>query len=113
MVIVVSRILRVHRSSGHEPNSKNLQNKQRTGGGVLVGSPMLKLVKEIRSVLPVNSQVYIFTHLSLSVTSLFYEEGSSSTFYGKIQLLWEVGDRFPKWKGGRHISCAPTVFTFG
>ena len=48
--IVVSRILRVSRSSGYEPGSKNLQNKQGTGGGVLVGSPMLKLVREIESV---------------------------------------------------------------
>ena len=52
---VVSQILRVHKSSGHEPNSKNLQNKQGTGGGVPADSPMLKLVKEIESILPVNS----------------------------------------------------------
>ena len=62
MPIVVSQILRVHGSSGHEPNSKNLQNKQGTGGGVLTSSPMLKLVKEIGSVF--CSQFYrrIFSH---------------------------------------------------
>ena len=53
--VVVSQILRVYGSSGHEPNNKNLQNKQGTGGGVSIGSPMLKLVKEMGSVLPVNS----------------------------------------------------------
>ena len=47
---MVSRILRVSGSSGHEPNSKNLQNKQDTDSGVPVGSPMLKLVREIESV---------------------------------------------------------------
>ena len=52
--IVISWILRVHRSSGHEPGSKNLQNKQGTDGGMPAGSPMLKLVKEIESVLNVN-----------------------------------------------------------
>ena len=87
--IVVSRILRVHGSSGHELNSKNLQNKQGTSNGVPVDSLMLKLVKEVRSVPPVNSPAYIFTHLFLSVISLFYEEGSSSTFYGK----WVIGSR--------------------
>ena len=55
MVAVVSRILRVHRSSGYEPNSKNLQNKQGTDGGVPAGSSMLKLIKEIESILTVNS----------------------------------------------------------
>ena len=32
----------------------NLQNKQGTNGGVSVGSPMLKLVREIESVKNVN-----------------------------------------------------------
>ena len=53
--IAVSWILRVNGSSGHELNSKNLQNKQGTGGGVPTGSPMLKLVKDLGSVLSVNS----------------------------------------------------------
>ena len=47
---VVSRILRISRSSGHELDSKNMQNKQGIGGGVLVDSLMLKLVREIKSV---------------------------------------------------------------
>ena len=78
--IVVSHILEVHGSSGHEPNSKNLQNKQGTRGGVLAGSPMLKLVKEIESEI---LQMYIFTYPFLSVTSLIYEEGFWSTFHGE------------------------------
>ena len=47
---VVSRILKISRSSGHELDSKNLQNKQSIGSGVLVDSLMLKLVREIKSV---------------------------------------------------------------
>ena len=43
-IVVVSQILGVHRSPGHEPNNKNLQNKQGTDGGVPTGSSMLKLV---------------------------------------------------------------------
>ena len=74
--IVVSRILRVHGSSRHEPNIKNLQNKQGTDNGVPAGSPMLKLVKEIGSVLTVSSAGVYFHILFLSVTSLIYEEGS-------------------------------------
>ena len=46
---VASRILRVSGLSGHEPGSKNLQNKQGTDGSVSFGSPMLKLVKEMRA----------------------------------------------------------------
>ena len=106
--------LRVHGLSGHEPCSKNLQNKLSTDGGVPARSPMLKLDKEMESVKKCQSSSRIFfTHIFLSVTSHFYEEGSSSTFYGKIHLLWEVGDWFPKWKGGRRVSCASTVFSFG
>ena len=82
MGIVVSRILKVHGLSGHEPNSKNLQNKQGIGGGVPTDSPMLKLVKEVESVLPVNSPAYIFTYVPfINVASLIYEEGSWSTFH--------------------------------
>ena len=111
---VVSRILRVHGLSGHEPDSKNMQNKLSTDGGVPVGSPMLKLDKEMESVKKCQSCSRIFfTYLFLSVTSLFTKEGSSSTFYGKIHLLWEVGDWIPKWKGGRRVSCASTIFPFG
>ena len=101
--IVVSHILRVHGSSRHEPDSKKLQNKQGTGSGVLVGSSMLKLVQEIGSVLPVNSPAYIFTHLLLSITSLLYEEGSSSTFYGK----WVIGSQ-----NGKEAGASPTLQPF-
>ena len=44
--VVVSRILRVSGSSGNEPGSKNLQNKQGTDGGVSADSSMLKLVRD-------------------------------------------------------------------
>ena len=43
---------------------------------MLVGSPMLKLVKETGNVfLQSVLQAYLFTYLFLSVTSLIYEEG--------------------------------------
>ena len=115
MACAVPRILRVHRSLGHEFGSKNLQNKLSTGGGMSASSPVLKLNKEVESVKK-NCQScsrIFFTYLSLSVTSFFYEEGSSSTFYEKIHLLWEVGDWFSKWKAGRRVSYASTVFPFG
>ena len=47
LILVVSGILRVTRSSGHQPSSKDLQNKQGTGGGVSAASPMLKSDREI------------------------------------------------------------------
>ena len=71
MIIVVSHILRVHGSSGYEPNSKNLQNKQGTGDGVSADSPMFKLVKEIGSVLPVNS-AGVYFHIPFSQCYLSY-----------------------------------------
>ena len=73
--IVVSRILRVHGLSGHELGNKNLQNKQVIGDGVPVGSPMLKLVKEIQSILTVGFASICFHIFFLSVTSLIYEKG--------------------------------------
>ena len=91
METIVSRILRVHRSSRHEPNSKNLQNKQGIGGGVSAGSPMLKLVKEVESILLVNSPAYIFTYIFLSVASLIYEKGSWSTFHGEWVFAFRNG----------------------
>ena len=61
--IMVSRILRISRSSGHEPNSKNMKNKQGNHGGVPAGSPMLKLVGEIESIKNVSlAGVYFHTH---------------------------------------------------
>ena len=62
MPIAVSLILRVHGSSRHEPGSKNLQNEQGTDSGVPAGSLMLKLVKEIGSVLSV-SLASIYFHI--------------------------------------------------
>ena len=47
---VVSRILKISKSSGHELDSKNLQNKQGIGSDVLVDCLMLKLVREIKNV---------------------------------------------------------------
>ena len=58
MKCVVYGILEVFGSLGHKPGSKDLQNKQGTGGGVPVGSPMLKLNKEIESVNVCFSVVY-------------------------------------------------------
>ena len=45
--IVVFGILRVIESSGNQPSSKDLQNKDGTGGGVLAASLMLMLDREI------------------------------------------------------------------
>ena len=81
--IVVSRILRVHRSSGHEPGSKNLQNKQGTDDGVLVGSLMLKLVKEIESVLTVSLVGVQFSHtFFLALPPLFMKKDDDPLFMG-------------------------------
>ena len=62
--LVVSWILTISRSLlGHEPKSKNLQNKQGTDGGVPTSSPMLKLVREIESVKNVSlAGIYFHTH---------------------------------------------------
>ena len=47
LILVVSGILRVTGSSGHQPSNKDLQNKQGTDGGVSAASPMLKSDREI------------------------------------------------------------------
>ena len=81
--IVVSRILRVSRSSGHEPDNKNLQNKQGTDGGVPADSPMLKLVKEIESVKMSVLQAYIFFyiyHFFLALPPLFMKKADDLLF---------------------------------
>ena len=74
---MVSWILRVSGSSGHEPGSKNLQNKQGIDGGVSAGSPMLKLVREIECQKCQSSRrIFFFFFLPfVSITSLIYEEG--------------------------------------
>ena len=46
-----------------------------TGSGVPTDSPMLKLVREIKSVKMSILQAYIFTYLFVSITSLIYEKG--------------------------------------
>ena len=61
--IVVSWILRVFGSPGHEPSTKNLQNKQGTSGSVPTDSPMLKLVKKIKGVQNVNI-AGVYFHIS-------------------------------------------------
>ena len=70
--IVVSRILKVFGSSEHKPGSKNFQNKQGTGGGVSVGSPMLKLVREIESIQKCQSCRHIFSHTFLLTLPLLF-----------------------------------------
>ena len=78
---VVSRILRVFRSSGHEPDSKNLQNKQGTGSGVSTDSPMLKLVKEIESVQNVSLAGIYFSHtILLALPPLFMKKDDDPLF---------------------------------
>ena len=80
---VVSRILRVHGSSGHEPESKNLQNKQGTGGGVSADSPMLKLVKKIESVLTISLiGVYFSRPFFLALPPLFMKKDDDPLFMG-------------------------------
>ena len=83
MIIVVSRILKVYGSSGHELNSKNLQNKQVTDGGVSTDSPMLKLVKEMGSVFPVNF-VDVFFHIPFfsMLPPLFMKKDLDPLFMG-------------------------------
>ena len=66
--------------SGHEPGSKNLQNKQGTGGGVPAGAPMLKLVKEIESVLTVSLVGVYFSHTL--VPPLFMKKDDDALFMG-------------------------------
>ena len=68
---MVSRILRVSGSSGHEPGSKNLQRKQGTGGGVPTGSSKLKLVREIENVKNVSFEGVYF-HISFCYHYLPY-----------------------------------------
>ena len=60
--------------------SKNLQNKQGTGGGVSAGSLMLKLDKEIESVNISLAVVYFFTYLSVVIPSLFMKKKDDPLF---------------------------------
>ena len=99
--IVVSHILRVHGSSGHEPNRKNLQNKQGTRGGVLVGSPMLKLVKEIES----KFCRCIFSHTHFSVLPLlFMKKDLGPLSMGSGCLVFEMEGRPVRLSRFNHFS---------
>ena len=74
-IFVVSRILRVFESLGHEPESKNLQNKQGSGGGVSAGSSMLKLVFEIERLQKVSlAGVYFPVPLLLAFLLFFMKK---------------------------------------
>ena len=106
-IVVVSRVLRVSKSSGHQPYSKNLQNKQCTDGGVLIDSPMLKLDKEVESVKMSVLQSCIF-HIPFCCRCFPYLLRKMM-----IHFLWKVSDWFPKWKGGRRFTCASSDFPFG
>ena len=70
---VVYGILGVSGSLGHEPDSKDLQNKQGTSIGVSTGSPMLKLGREIESIDVSFSVVYF--HIPLCCHSFLIYEG--------------------------------------
>ena len=81
--IVVSQILKVHGSSGHEPGNKNLKNKQGTDDGVPTSSLMLKLVKEIESVLTVSLAGVRFSHtFFLALPPLFMKKDDDPLFMG-------------------------------
>ena len=80
MPIVVSRILRVSGSSGHEPSSKILQNKQGTGSGVPAGSLMLKSGRETESIKMSVLQACIFSYLSLSIASIYMKKDDDPLF---------------------------------
>ena len=109
--IVVSRILRVHGSSGHKPGSKNLQNKLSIDGGVPVGSPMLKLDKEMESKKNVSLAALYFSHtFLLAFLPFFFMKKDNpplsmgrSTFYGK----WAIG-----FQNGREASASPALQSF-
>ena len=93
---VVSRILRVHRLSRHEPKSKNLQNKQGIDGGVSTSFPMPKLVKEIGS----EFSRCIFLHTSFSVLpSLFMKKDIGPLSMGSGCLVSKMEGR------PAHLSC--------
>ena len=72
-------------------------------------SSMLKLVKEIGSVLLVNSPAYIFTYHPLALLPLLFKKDhpplsmGSSPFYGK----WVIGSR-----NGREVDTSPALQPF-
>ena len=70
---MVSQILRVSGSSGHQPGSKDLQTKRGTGGGVPTGSQMLELDREIERA-NVSLEVVDF-HIPLCCHSFLIYEG--------------------------------------
>ena len=77
---VVSQILSLW-IGGHEPRSKNLQNKQGTDSGVSADSPMLKLVKEIVSVQNVILASVYFSHtFILALPPLFMKKDGDPLF---------------------------------
>ena len=79
--IVVSQILKVSGSSGHEPGNKNQQNKQGIDDGVPAGSLILKLVREIESIQNV-SLIGVYFHISflLALPSLFVKKDDDPLF---------------------------------
>ena len=79
MNLVVSGILEVFRSSGHELGSKDLQNKQGIGDYVSTDSPMLKLDIEIERECLFFSKVF-FTYLFVFIPSPFMKDENDPFF---------------------------------
>ena len=72
----------------------NLQNKQGTGGGVPADSPMLKLVKEIKSVLTVSLTYLFFSHIFfLVLPPLFMKKDDDPLSLGSERLVSEMEGR--------------------
>ena len=60
-----------------------MQNKQGTDGGVTGGSPMVKLVKEIESVLTINlTGIYFSPPFFLALPPLYMKKDDDPLFMG-------------------------------
>ena len=79
LILVVSRILIVTRSSGHQPSRKDLQNKQGTGGSVSAASLILSQTeKSGEKVCQFINRV--LENLPVAIPSLFMKEEDDPLF---------------------------------